>query len=381
MLVDRKMGDAAAESWEGEELQSPSREDVVDTIIPWKKRIKIALMWQGVSVLLTGTAVFSQLLADEGVNLPTTQSFLNYLVLGLLFGSKMYLRGESPREPWWKYCVIAFCDVQGNFLLVLAYQYTSIISVQLLDCFTIPVVMILSCKLLGARYRRMHLVGACTALVGLCMLVTADSIEGRTTSTTPARSPLLGDMLVITGASLYGVSNIGQEFMVKERDRIEFLAHLGAFGAIISGIQMGALESRQIRSLILNGSLTIFIYFIGFNLCLLGMYLSVPVILETSSAAFMNLSLLTADFYSLVVALLLFSAKPSVLYFAAFGIIVSGLAIYNVTGDATSTSTSNNRPYVLRTPSEEEMSEAIIATRTSQHRSYKEVEEMNESIA
>mmetsp|Transcript_15455 Transcript_15455/g.24713 ORF Transcript_15455/g.24713 Transcript_15455/m.24713 type:complete len:88 (+) Transcript_15455:133-396(+) len=32
----------------------------------------------------------------------------------------------------------ALADVEGNFLLVLAYQYTTITSVQLLDCFTIP---------------------------------------------------------------------------------------------------------------------------------------------------------------------------------------------------------------------------------------------------
>lgn len=46
------------------------------------------------------------------------------------------------RAPWWLYLLLAVADVEGNYFLVKAYQYTTITSVQLLDCFTIPCVMV-----------------------------------------------------------------------------------------------------------------------------------------------------------------------------------------------------------------------------------------------
>lgn len=45
------------------------------------------------------------------------------------------------KERGWKYFILAFIDVQANYLIVYAYQFTNIASIQLLDCFTIPVVM------------------------------------------------------------------------------------------------------------------------------------------------------------------------------------------------------------------------------------------------
>lgn len=55
--------------------------------------------------------------------------------------------------PVWQYALLALADVEGNFLVVCAYQYTSISSAMLLDCFTIPVVMLLSALFLSAKVR------------------------------------------------------------------------------------------------------------------------------------------------------------------------------------------------------------------------------------
>jgi len=335
------------------------QEGVTDTYRTWRDRLRLIALWQGVSLLLTGTAVFSQLLADASINLPTTQSFVNYFVLMASFGVLMYRRGERPREALWKYFIIALADVEGNFLLVLAYQYTTITSVQLLDCFTIPIVMILSWRLFNARYRKVHLVGAGVAILGLGLLVTSDAVLGKSSAgqQEEAPNPILGDILVMIGACLYGVSNIGQEYMVKERDRVEFLFFLGLFGSAIGGVQMGIFEHEAIRDLFLQADARILGYLLGFNGCLFGMYVAVPILLEVSSATFMNLSLLTADFYSLAVAMVLFGSKPSLLYFAAFVVIVSGLITYNIAGDPTS---SLHRRPSLRSSSEEAMSERIL---------------------
>lgn len=49
---------------------------------------------------------------------------------------------------------------------------------------------------------------------------------------------LLGDGLVLISAALYAVSNVCQEYIVKNLTRVEFLGMMGLFGTLISGVQM-----------------------------------------------------------------------------------------------------------------------------------------------
>jgi len=49
---------------------------------------------------------------------------------------------------------------------------------------------------------------------------------------------VLGDVLVIAGATLYSMSNVAEEYVVKTYDKTEFLAMLGLFGSFINGIQL-----------------------------------------------------------------------------------------------------------------------------------------------
>lgn len=53
-----------------------------------------------------------------------------------------------------------------------------------------------------------------------------------------AANILLGDCLVLISATLYAVSNVCQEYTVKNLSRVEFLGMVGLFGTIISTIQM-----------------------------------------------------------------------------------------------------------------------------------------------
>ena len=45
-------------------------------------------------------------------------------------------------------------------------------------------------------------------------------------------------MLCLGGATLYGISNVGQEFVVKNFNIVEFLGMMGLFGSIINGVQL-----------------------------------------------------------------------------------------------------------------------------------------------
>ena len=49
-------------------------------------------------------------------------------------------------------------------------------------------------------------------------------------------------------ASLYACSNVIQESMVKDRDRIEFLGMLGGFGVLVAIIQVSIFEIDAIAT-------------------------------------------------------------------------------------------------------------------------------------
>jgi len=215
-----------------------------------------------------------------------------------------YAREKSLKPlPTWRFLLFAICDVEANYLVVLAYRYTSPASVALLDSFTIPASLVLSSILLNARYRKMHFAAIFMCLCGLILTLVSDwlrnnektlssssggffesyiwggngsdvssiekknnnvdnavgdnkthenaeSDENKATNSflnsvfdNNAKNPVLGDFIVLAGAALYAASNVQQETLLKNsRARLsEVLATLGLFGSIISFIQSWSL--------------------------------------------------------------------------------------------------------------------------------------------
>ncbi|XP_029536764.2 solute carrier family 35 member F2-like isoform X3 [Oncorhynchus nerka] len=207
--------------------------------------VKTVAMSQGLAALICGTAVTSQYLAsDYHVDAPMLQSFMSYTLLCLTYTTALLFRtGDENMFPilkkrWWKYLLLGLVDVEANYTVVKAYQYTTLTSIQLLDCFVIPVLMILSCWFLKTCYRPVHYVSVCVCLLGVGAMVGADLLAGRDLGSTS--DILLGDGLVLLSASLYAVSNVCQEYTVKHLSRVEFLGMVGLFGTLISGIQLPA---------------------------------------------------------------------------------------------------------------------------------------------
>lgn len=292
---------------------------------------KCLLLGQFISVLLCGTAVTSGLLSDNGVHAPTAQSFLNYVLLCLVFTVSLACRG-GDRSLWyilktsgWKYFIISVADVEANYLVVKAYSYTTITSVQLLDCFSIVTVLVLSYCVLGVRYHFVNGVGVMTCVLGLIALVLTDTLTGNNIG--GGSNKILGDVFCVCGAFLYGVSNVAEEFVVKTFDRTEFLAMLGLFGSLINGIQFAFLEKHEVENIDYS-SYKIILFFVGFTICQFALYTCMTVVIQKTSATTVNISLLTADFYTLLFGLCLFKYQFHVLYFVSFFVILFGVAIY-----------------------------------------------------
>lgn len=335
-----------------------------------KHEVSYALVFgQIISALIAGTGVFSTYLAKAGVNIPTSQSFFNYAALAVLYGAAFLRQGgkwdfsrlRRLSSPWWVYALLAVADVEANFFVVKAYQYTSITSVMLIDCWTIPCVMGLSYCFLKQRFTRRQMASVGLCLVGLGVLVLSDALHedsgssggsGGSNSTallTSARQalttalsssdsgassgpprPVLGDLLCLLGATLYAVSNVGQEAMVKHigKDRVEYLAMLGCFGTLVCGVQALALEHEQLSALSAQAASSGW-YMAGFVGCLFAMYSLTAAFLQRSDATVFNLSLLTSDVWAILASIALFNDGIQPLYFVAFGVIIAGVFLYN----------------------------------------------------
>lgn len=86
---------------------------------------------------MTATNTFSSLLVGKGTSIPAFQTLFNYVLLTLIYttytiyryGFKKYFK--LLLVDGWKYAILSFFDVEGNYFTVLAYRYTNILSVSL----------------------------------------------------------------------------------------------------------------------------------------------------------------------------------------------------------------------------------------------------------
>ncbi|XP_010290291.1 PREDICTED: solute carrier family 35 member F1-like, partial [Phaethon lepturus] len=209
------------------------------------------------------------------------------------------------KRRWWKYMILGIIDIEANYLVVKAYQYTTLTSVQLLDCFVIPVVILLSWFFLLVRYKAVHFIGIVVCILGMGCMAGADVLVGRQQGA--GENKLIGDLLVLGGATLYGISNVCEEYIVRNLSRVEFLGMIGLFGSFFSGIQLAIMEHKELLKVPWDWQIGLL--YVGFSACMFGLYSFMPVVIKKTSATAVNLSLLTADLYSLFCGLFLFHYK------------------------------------------------------------------------
>jgi len=114
-------------------------------------------------------------------------------------------------------------------------------------------------------------------------------------------------------------------------DQVEFLAHVGFFGAIISACQLVVLELDEVAAIHWNASAVL--PFMGFALSCFSFASTVPWILRMNGATMLNLSLLTSDMWAVAVRALGFHESVDGLYFVAFALVAFGLLVYASGGE------------------------------------------------
>lgn len=90
---------------------------IIDIKKYWTKNTLIGLfLGQFLSLLITATGFASSDLAKKGINAPTSQSFLNYVFLMIIYGTILLYRRKPLKAKWYYYILLGLVDVEANFL-------------------------------------------------------------------------------------------------------------------------------------------------------------------------------------------------------------------------------------------------------------------------
>ena len=218
-------------------------------------------------------------------NFPTFMSFCNYVLLSFYIMKRfirngsggstttLALRDVKLSNSLMFYFFAAILDVEANFLVITAYNYTSITSIMLLDCFTIPSSMVLSMYFLRAKYQVRHIGGILICLSGLGCIVASDIRRDGEMS-----NAIVGDILCLFGSFLYACSNVLQEKVVKSQDREEYVGMLGVCGSCIALVQWLATDLAPMQQA--KWDIETILYLAGFVCCLYCMYINTSLFLQ-----------------------------------------------------------------------------------------------------
>ena len=117
---------------------------------------------------------------------------------------------------------------------------------------------------------------------------------------------------------------------MSKRPMYEVLGMLGLFGIIINGITAAIFDRSSFNNATWDGAVGG--YLVGYTLALAIFYTLAPIILRMASAAFFDISLLTGNFWGVIIGIRVFGYSIYYLYPIAFVMIVIGLIVYFLAG-------------------------------------------------
>jgi len=266
--------------------------------------------------------------------------------------------------PTWTYVLFAFIHVQANYFTYLAFRYTAMTSVSLLDNLNILSAMFCSKILLKRQYRKCHLLGAFICLVGVGLNLMSDyqkseenpeQMDDINDQTEEKEYPqrLMGDLFAILGGLLVGLIDVLIEMLVKDFGGTnEYIGMVGLFGFVLSILQAGIFERDDVAKFFNEANVDMDVadeyaeYADPYNaprtcskskgLFLLSIYIltiyffnvGVSRFLTVSESAFLTLSLLTGDLWAVSFTVVAEHVAPHLLFYVALIFIVIGVIIY-----------------------------------------------------
>jgi solute carrier family 35 protein F1/2 len=244
---------------------------------------------------------------------------------------------ENNQSPYFYglYILASFLDVEANFLVLQAYNYTSITSIMLLDCFTIPCSMVISYYFLKCRYTSKHVIGTLICFMGIVCIIYSDTILDDTDNNKDSdndqsnKNALIGDAFCLASAFLYACSNVLQEHLVKFDDREKYIGIVGMIAALLSICQLSFTDLSNMRKSTNLSKINIIMSIFGFVMCQFLVYVNTSAFLQFGDATLLNLGILTSDVYAVIFSYFLKGYLVNWVYFVSFGLVLIGLVIYH----------------------------------------------------
>ena len=241
------------------------------------------------------------------------------------------------------YFVMAILDLEGNYFTYLAFRYTTLTSVSLLDALAIPSAMMFSKFFLRRIYRGSHFLGAIICIVGVVVNVSVDfhgdendidQDDGYIDKMFPYQ--MRGDFYAIVGAIIYGLNDVLTERSVKHIGGVkEYQAMIGIFGTVIALVQGMIFDKEAVQDFFnrdddLCGTPKALSILLASGLFGVASYVGISNFLVESEAAFLNLSLLTGDLWAVGFSIVVQQILPSSMFWVALMLIVLGVFIYEL---------------------------------------------------
>jgi drug/metabolite transporter (DMT)-like permease len=271
-------------------------------------------MWQLGSILLCSINVFNTLLSTRNSHtLPFLQLALTYTFL-LLFHIKSYQPSEIP---WRIYIIVAIVGSASDACLIYSYNTTSLSSAMLLS--TTVVFWVTPLDILFLK-RHISIAQGLALLLGFSGTVIVFIADGT------GEMRWLGNVLALGSAFLYAIANVLQERLVQSAAVNLYLCRFSLVASPANIILAGAVEWKDIRDY--DWQPVTFVFIFAYALLMAGYYSFMPFMLQFSTAIEMSLSLLSVNFFSLLISILAFGQKAEWLYLVGFMCVPIAIAIY-----------------------------------------------------
>lgn len=302
----------------------------------------LILLGQVLSMCIVGTSTFTTFLSTNNNNVPAFQTLFNYIVIFIIWFTVFIVKDgfvgfwNVIKKDWWKYAIMSFLDVEGNYFTVLAFRYTNVLSTQLISFWSIVCVVIISFTLLKVRYKWVQIAGILICCGGMGMLMGSDYLKCKDSDdqsscgTGGGDNRLKGDLFCLLGATLYGTSNVLEEWLVSKAPMYHVLTFIGMFGMIINGAQAGIFDRESFQSATWDSQIAG--WMVGYTICLALFYSLAPLMLRMGSAAVFDVSILTANFWIAIIGIRVFHISIHYLYPVAFVLIIVGIFVYFLSG-------------------------------------------------
>jgi solute carrier family 35 protein F1/2 len=165
-------------------------------------------------------------------------------------------------------------------------------------------------------------------------------------------NPAFGDFLAILAAALYATSNVLVEAFIRDdADKVEILAHFGALGVVMSGVQSVILEGMSFTQLRVLGAKG-FGYFTAYASSLFVMYTFAMDVIEQCGASAFNVSMLASDVWSVILRLIFFNGFESTGAFVAFTFsfcfVAAGICLFAYAGEPSRADAATAAPALAR---------------------------------